>query len=260
MRFWLKPWNAHVCLNCDKFNRSVWFVFISVFMYVFAEPCKHHYPVAYCILFKRLFWTQIFTSISLVFSRQAISISQTECHTVPHLDTFTMNSHNTVYKQHSCWVLAWWLLCCDSLCVTGEARRLHYCTKPKQFNLWYAIGNEKNIEHWNVLLTCSNHSLCETAPLIVAPPCNVPVRGHQVKFICPHILNKFLLSPINVKLLSSSILCACCIGSNSVNLVKNCDNFALKCTPCGHQWFVDTQSSSVITSWKCVITNKCCSN
>jgi len=106
-----------------------------------------------------------------------------------------------------------------------------------------------------VLLTCSIHSLCETAPLKVAPPCNVPVRGHQVKIICPHILNKFL-SPANVELLGSGILCACCIGSNSVNLVKNGDNFALKCTPCSHQvvcGYTDKLRYDVMK--ECVITN-----
>jgi len=104
------------------------------FMYLFAEPCKHHYPVAYCVMFKHFFWTQIFTSIPLVFCHQALSISQAECHMVPHLDSFAINSHNAVYKQHLCWVSSWLLLCCNSLRVTGEARWLLYCTKSKQFN------------------------------------------------------------------------------------------------------------------------------
>jgi len=111
-----------------------------------------------------------------------------------------------------------------------------------------------------VLLTCSNQSLCETAALKVAPPCNVPVRGHQVKIICPHVLNKFL-SPTNVKLLASSILCACCVGTNSVNLVKNGDNFVLKCTPCGHQLVCGcTVTHHYNVMKECVLTNKCCSN
>jgi hypothetical protein len=83
--------------------------------------------MAYYVILKRFFWTQIFTRIFLVFPLQAVSISQTECHMAPHLtlnllmrrimaskwqmgfnwafkgfNNFTINSHNTVYKQHSC--------------------------------------------------------------------------------------------------------------------------------------------------------------
>lgn len=138
------------------------------FMYLFAEPCKHHSPVAYCLIFKHFFWTQTFISILLVFCLQAISISQTECHMVTHLNTFTINSHNTVYKQHSCWVSAWLPLCYDFTCYwrSKETALLRWI---KAVWLWYAVSNETNIEHWNVLLTCCDRSLCETTPPKIAP-------------------------------------------------------------------------------------------
>lgn len=131
-RFWHKPWNAYVYLHYDKFNRSVWFVF----MYLFAEPCKHHSPVAYNIMFKHFFWTHIFTRVSLIFPLQVIIIIfKTEWHMVPQLNKyfhfkFTQYSIQTTFVYSVSLVTALlWLFC-----VTGYTGRLHYCTKSKQFN------------------------------------------------------------------------------------------------------------------------------
>ena len=123
-RFSLKPWNAHVYLNYDKFNGYIYMV--SVYFFVIhlciclPSLCRHHSPVAYYIMFKQFFWTQIFTSILLVFPLHVVSISQTECHMVPQLNTFTINSRNIIYKQHLSIVSVWQLLCCDFVSVEKQ--------------------------------------------------------------------------------------------------------------------------------------------
>lgn len=101
----------------DIYMVSVYFFVIHLCICL-PSLCRHHSPVAYYIMFKQFFWTQIFTSILLVFPLHVVSISQTECHMVPQLNTFTINSHNNIYKQHLSIVSVWQLLCCD--CVSVE--------------------------------------------------------------------------------------------------------------------------------------------